>query len=220
MERMRVVFRPMFSTVPEKLSTTTKSSDLEGFVEHDGQAGEQVAQNVLQGQAHRNAAHAQTGQQGGDVEAEVIEQQQKDQRPQHQPGDETHRGQAGGGFGVVRDGALARDANPEIEKARHPQPDLQKQRHGRQSQHPFAHRVRQAEALHCRVKADERGQRQAGALHRVDQRIVPMIAGVRGQGADPRHQNRLDHGDQHHHQNEPAQRQQPALQRIVQKGKG
>lgn len=59
-------------------------ADFKGFVEYDGQGGKQVAQNVLHGQCNRYAANAKAGNQGGDVDTEVGEDEEDNDRPQEQ----------------------------------------------------------------------------------------------------------------------------------------
>ena len=63
-------------------------ADHEGLVERDRQRGEQIAEHVLQSQRDRHAADAQAGEQRGDVDAEVVERHQDQQRPDQHARDE------------------------------------------------------------------------------------------------------------------------------------
>jgi hypothetical protein len=57
-------------------------ADGEGLVECDGHRCEEVAEDVLRGERHRYSADAQPRQQRRDVEAEILEGEQTDQRPE------------------------------------------------------------------------------------------------------------------------------------------
>ncbi len=54
-------------------------ADHKGLVEGDRQRGEQVAQDILQGERHRHAAYAQAGKQGGDIDADIAEHHEDQQ---------------------------------------------------------------------------------------------------------------------------------------------
>ena len=58
-------------------------ADHERLVQHDRERREQVAQDVLGGERDRDAADAEPGDQRGDVEPEVVEDQQERDRPDH-----------------------------------------------------------------------------------------------------------------------------------------
>ena len=49
-----------------------KVTDLEGTVEHDSHRAEDVAEDLLQGEAHGDSAHPQAGQQRRDLHAEAL----------------------------------------------------------------------------------------------------------------------------------------------------
>ncbi len=63
-------------------------ADPEGLVERDGQRGEQIHQHALQGERDGDAADSQAGEQGGDVDAEIVEGDQYHQRPDQHSRDE------------------------------------------------------------------------------------------------------------------------------------
>src|SRR5580693_2248797 len=63
-------------------------ADDEGLVQSDRQRGEQIAEDVLQGERHCHAADAEAGEQGGDVDAEIAERDQDQDRPYDQARDE------------------------------------------------------------------------------------------------------------------------------------
>ena len=53
---MRVVLRPMCSTVPVIVVDADRVADVEWLVEDDRQRGKQIAQDVLNGERDRDAA--------------------------------------------------------------------------------------------------------------------------------------------------------------------
>jgi hypothetical protein len=67
----------------------------EGLVEGDGKAGEEIAEHVLHRQRDGDAADAETGEQGRDVDAEVVQRHQSDQRPDKHPRHEIDDGKRG-----------------------------------------------------------------------------------------------------------------------------
>ena len=73
MPRMRVDFRPIASTVPARLVVGDRVAAAERAVEDDRQRGEQVGEDALRGEADRDAADAETGDQPGDVDPEIVE---------------------------------------------------------------------------------------------------------------------------------------------------
>ena len=93
----------------------------ERTVEQDGERGKQIGKNPLGGQADGDAADAQTSHQRGDIHAQVIENQDRRQQPDHdidQHGDDAH--------GVAeRDGILAAMAGAAMHQAQHQLPDPQ-----------------------------------------------------------------------------------------------
>jgi hypothetical protein len=56
-------------------------ADHERPIERDRQRREQVAENVLSRERHRDTADAQTGQQWFDLDTEIVQRQQQDERP-------------------------------------------------------------------------------------------------------------------------------------------
>jgi hypothetical protein len=79
--RRRVVFRPTFSTVPEVSRGRDEVADLEGLVDRDRERGEHVAEHVLHRQRDGDAADPEAGDKGGDVDAEVGQQGQREDHP-------------------------------------------------------------------------------------------------------------------------------------------
>ena len=73
--RSRVVLRPIRSTVPvvPGAAVADRVAAAERPVEHDRQRGEQVGENALRGEADGDAADAEAGDQRGDVDAEIVE---------------------------------------------------------------------------------------------------------------------------------------------------
>ena len=72
-ERSRVVLRPIRSTVPVRLVELDRVAAPERLVEQDRERREQVRENALRGEADRDAADAEAGDQRGDVDAEIVE---------------------------------------------------------------------------------------------------------------------------------------------------
>src|SRR5450631_3513810 len=56
-------------------------ADHKRLVQGDRQRGKQIAENILQSQRNRNAADSEAREQRGDVDAEIIERDQNQQRP-------------------------------------------------------------------------------------------------------------------------------------------
>jgi hypothetical protein len=79
----------------EGIAHDDEVADLEGLVEHDRERGKQVAEDVLGGQGHRDAADTEAGDQRGDIEAEVIQHHQEGHGPYHQPHHEEQDGAGG-----------------------------------------------------------------------------------------------------------------------------
>jgi hypothetical protein len=123
-------------------------------------------------QRHGNAADAQARHQRGDVHAEVVEAEQQQERPQHQPGGEVHHRQRGGGAGVGRQRQRPRAPDPELDQRAQPQAHLHHCRHGRRALEHQVGAIGQRQVLRADVKRHEEHQPLARAPHHLDQRIV------------------------------------------------
>ena len=79
--RSRVVLMPIFSTVPRLIAEHDDVAHLERTVEHDGERGEEIAEHALRRESDGNAADAETRNERRHVETEILEDQQKRERP-------------------------------------------------------------------------------------------------------------------------------------------
>ena len=86
------------------VSERDRVADLERLVENDGKRREQIAEHALGCERHGDTADAETGDQGGDVEAQVLEHQQQRQRPHRDPNEELDQRQRVAHRGLVRPG--------------------------------------------------------------------------------------------------------------------
>jgi hypothetical protein len=79
------------------------STDQKRLVERDRQRGEEVAQDVLDGESHGDAADTQARDERRDVDAEIVQREQHDQGPHDNAHDEpddaerSHDGAIAGG---------------------------------------------------------------------------------------------------------------------------
>ena len=87
--------RPIRSTVPGDVGAVAdRVAAAERPVEHDRQGGEQVGENALRGKADGDAADAEAGDQRGDVDPEIVEdddQRDGEHGDADQHPDERHR---------------------------------------------------------------------------------------------------------------------------------
>ena len=61
---------------PQVLVDDEEVADHEGLVDDDGERCKQVAENVLNGQCHGEASHAQSRNERGDIHSEVVQGQE------------------------------------------------------------------------------------------------------------------------------------------------
>ena len=96
--RMRVERRPISSTTPVRPSRKRqRSPDAHRLVGDDADAAEHVLDRLLRGERDRDAADAEPGDEAGDVEADVLEQQHDgEQREEDLAGAAAERHQGGG----------------------------------------------------------------------------------------------------------------------------
>ena len=108
--RRRVLLMPMYSTVPLNVVDGQAIADHERPVERDRQRREQIAEHVLGGERDRDAADAEAGEQRLDLDAEVVERQQQDERPDRDARQEADDAERAGRGAIVlhRDAACAR----------------------------------------------------------------------------------------------------------------
>ncbi len=193
-------------------------ADHEGLVQRDGERGEEVGQDVLQGQGHGDAADAQAGHQGGDVHArDVVQGHQEDHGEEDHAGHEEHGVQGGDpGAPQLIGVAPAMVGGPGAQQRVAPDPRLDHDGDHHQAAQPAGHGGgdRQGRARRQDQRQPEQ-QRAAGVHQRSDQRAHPG-PGVGGPGVgQPRAHDPQDAPQQRHATEEHGGGHEPVLQGPV-----
>lgn len=147
-------------------------ADLERPVEHDGERGEDVLEDVAQGEPGDDAADTEAGHQGRDLDAEVVEGDEDGQGPDPDATEEAHEAERGEVRGLAR--AAARDLPLEGE-AQHvvgPGDDLQQHDQDAETARGELRGGGQVEGGGAGRKPDGEQEEPSGALRQIEQQVV------------------------------------------------
>ena len=186
------------------------------FVDGDRQRGKQVAQDVLHRQCDGDAANAQAGNQGRDVEPQVVEHQQQDQYPDHHPAQEGQQRQGHGARALVFLLALGKAVfQPENQAPAEPEARLQNDHRDEGAVNEFFQTRGQRQKMRAQVQASGGDQQNACGRQDFDQEVINHRIGGLG-NALQMVQDHAPQGVQQQHEGASGQqRVSPVLRAVV-----
>jgi len=191
-------------------------ADNERFVQHDGQRRQQIAQNILHGQRHGDAADAQPRHEPRDVDAQIVQNQQEHDDPENHARHESQKRQRGGAGGVLVHPPGDRPAKPEPDAGAGPEAALNDQ----DQNDRFLPQRRDGRPQHNRVRRHIRGGDKQDEKFRLpqhrDEQIVDLVVGGGGQLRQPGDGGALDDFQNGKHGSQDQNRHEPALQGVSQ----
>ncbi|VTR68113.1 hypothetical protein DESC_690050 [Desulfosarcina cetonica] len=189
--------------------------DDEGLVQDNGKGSKKIAENVLDGQGHGDTADAQTGDQGGDVDAQVVEAVEQQKNPDEHAQHESHRRQGGDRTGITSELAFAEARHPERHGMRRKNTDLDQGDDPDNMTEDAGCLIRQRELEGTEIHRHGEDKDHIQAFDQFHQKIVPHRYGPGGESGQLFIKDAFGDADGHVNKHHDADADQPFLQRIL-----
>ena len=189
---------------------------VERLVEHDGERGKEVAEDVLHGERNGDTADAQPRYERGDVHAQCVrEREQHEHRPHHEAQERPERPERGAAH-VLPVFPRFPPAYQVGDDRRAPGAELKEHRQVRDDANRAGHRGRDLQCANARRERQRKDEVRPHAAQQVHHQVVHFGRGTLGDHLQPPHDHLADDIEHDHDEREDDAARDPGPQRIIQ----